>query len=893
MTAPGRDCGCGDHTAHDAASCGCCAGLELSTPVAIENSPGQPTLAWRVGTHARFKRSMLTLLGRDPVLRGVTTRDDDDPTIALVDAWSAALDVLTFYQERIANEHYLRTATERRSILELARAIGYELAPGVSASTLLAFGLETAPGAPVAAEVPAGTKVQSIPGQDEKPQLYETSVALAARGAWNAMAVRWRDSRVPATRAAAVHLAGVSTGLQPGDALLIVDRDWRETDADSRWDFRRVGALETHNDPLDPANGYTRVVLDRPLAGVSSTRAMRVFGMRQRAGLFGGSAPDFALMPASVREEILNAEVTFELDLPGRRSSGGRREVEVRDIRQLGLRPEWPDFTIGYSDSPPSGFDTLHLDNAYKSAVQGGWLLLTAADVADRVYRIAAVAESGLARFALSGKSTRVELTGDLQALATDYWRKLRKATVFLQTEEFEVAERPIDEPLRAGATYVDLEGELLGDDVLSAGRAIVVAQYPDAARPATLAEPATVVSVTRIQGEGERPRTRLTLAQALTGTYARRTTVVHGNVTEATHGEATLRQLPNGLFVTEVLGSGNGSIPFQQFVLKQKPLTHVSAPNARGRATTLRVRVDGVLWREASTLYDVGPEERVYVVRQADDGQVTVQFGNGVTGARLPTGVENVTAVYRVGTGLEGQVDAGQLTLLMSRPLGVRDVRNPLAAAGAEDAERLDDARVNAPLTVLTLDRVVSLLDYEDFARAFAGIGKAMVTLLWTGERQTVHITVGLADGSAPTDTSRTLADLRAAIDGARHALRPVLAQGYRARPFRVTAKVAVDAEHDAAIVVARVRDALLSRFAFANRHFAQHVTESEVVAAMQGVRGVAFVDLDALAFVGGSAAVEGRLAARPARVEGSTIEPAELLTLAATDIQLTARAP
>ena len=893
MTAPARDCGCEDRATHDAGSCGCCAGLELSTPVPIENPPGRSALAWRVGTHARFKRSMLTMLGRDVVLRAVTTRDDDDATIALIDAWAAALDVLTFYQERIANEHYLRTATERRSILELARAIGYELAPGVSASTLLAFGLETAPGAPRAAEVPVGTKVQSIPGQEEKPQLYETKAALAARGAWNAMAVRWRSSRVPASRAAAVHLAGVSTGLQPGDALVIVDRDWRETDTDSRWDFRRVSALETQTDPLDPANGYTRVVLDRPLAGVSSQRAVRVFGMRQRAGLFGGSAPDFALMPASVREEIVNAETPFEFEAPGRDGGGRRREFEVPDIRRLGQRPEWPNFTIGYADTPPSGFDALRLDNAYKAAVQGAWLLLAADDKPERLYRIAAVTESGLARFALSGKSTRVQLAGDLHALTTDYWRKLRQATVFLQTEEFAVAERPIDEPLSAGATYVDLEGELLADDALPVGRTIVLAQYPDPARPPTLAEAATVVSTARVQGEGERPRTRLTLAQALTRSFARRTTVVHANVAEATHGETTLRQLPGGLFVTEVLGSGSGSIPFQQFALKQKPLTHVSAPNARGRETTLRVRVDGVLWREVPTFYRVGPEERVYVVRQADDGQVTVQFGNGVTGARLPTGVENVTAVYRVGTGLEGQVDVGQLTLLMSRPLGVRDVRNPLPATGAEDAERLADARANAPLTVLTLDRVVSLLDYEDFARAFAGVGKAAVTLLWTGERQTVHLTIGLADGSAPSDSSRTLLDLRGAIDGARHALRPVLAQGYRARPFRVSAKVAVDPAHDAATVVARVRDALLAHFAFAHRRFVQDVTESELLAVMQGVRGVAFVDLDALAFVGGAAAVGGRLAARPARLEGSAIEPAELLTLAATDVQLTARAP
>ena len=48
-------------------------------------------------------------------------------------ACACVADVLGFYQERIANEGYLRTATERRSVLELARTIGYELKPGVAA----------------------------------------------------------------------------------------------------------------------------------------------------------------------------------------------------------------------------------------------------------------------------------------------------------------------------------------------------------------------------------------------------------------------------------------------------------------------------------------------------------------------------------------------------------------------------------------------------------------------------------------------------------------------------------------------------------------------------------------------------------------------------------------
>src|ERR1035438_8476224 len=66
-----------------------------------------------------------------------------DPAIALLDAWAVVADVLTFYQERIANEGYLPTATERRSLLELARLVNYTLRPGVSASVYLAFTVQS------------------------------------------------------------------------------------------------------------------------------------------------------------------------------------------------------------------------------------------------------------------------------------------------------------------------------------------------------------------------------------------------------------------------------------------------------------------------------------------------------------------------------------------------------------------------------------------------------------------------------------------------------------------------------------------------------------------------------------------------------------------------------
>src|SRR3978361_814551 len=156
-------------------TCGCSAPTLSSLPRSTYNRPGLPALNFRVGTHPAFLATMQTRLSStsNSELAGLMTRETSDSSMALLDAWATVSDVLTFYQERIANEGYLRTATERRSVLEQAREIGYELAPGVAASTYLAFTVEDAPSAPKQALVPVGTKVQSVPGPGEQPQVFE------------------------------------------------------------------------------------------------------------------------------------------------------------------------------------------------------------------------------------------------------------------------------------------------------------------------------------------------------------------------------------------------------------------------------------------------------------------------------------------------------------------------------------------------------------------------------------------------------------------------------------------------------------------------------------------------------------------------------------------------
>ena len=105
---------------------------------------------------------------------------------------------------------------------ELARTLGYELRPGVAAQVELAFDAETATGHRRPSLVPRSTPVQSVPGQDELPQIFETSDDLVAREAWNfivAIAVRPQQIRFgrPESR-----LRGSGLGICDGDRLLVV-----------------------------------------------------------------------------------------------------------------------------------------------------------------------------------------------------------------------------------------------------------------------------------------------------------------------------------------------------------------------------------------------------------------------------------------------------------------------------------------------------------------------------------------------------------------------------------------------------------------------------------------------------------------------------------------------
>jgi len=359
---------------------------------------------------------------------------------------------------------------------------------------------------------------------------------------------------------------------------------------------------------------------------------------------------------------------------------------------------------------------------------------------------------------------------------------------------------------------------------------------------------------------------------------YQPRSVTLNANAVRASHGETT----------HEILGSGNGNLAHQQFTLRKPPLTYTSAATATGRQSSLELRVNNILWSEAPSLYGLGPRDEQYIVRLDNDSNPTITFGDGWQGARLPSGSEQVVATYRSGIGLDGLVEAGSLSLLQTRPQGIREVTNPLAALGAAAPEKLDNARTNAPLQVRTLDRIVSLTDFEDFAQAFAGIGKAQAIPLFTGERRLVHLTIA---GVAGAEIAPTLyKNLLKAIDQARDPVHLVQVASYTPLYFQLVVKIKVDARYLKDLVFAAVATALKTAFSFTQRTFGQVVTAAEVMTVIQQIPGVVAVDLDDLYLPPATGGLKQVLPATLAHWQASTqtIVPAQLLLINPVGITL-----
>jgi predicted phage baseplate assembly protein len=437
----------------------------------------------------------------------------------------------------------------------------------------------------------------------------------------------------------------------------------------------------------------------------------------------------------------------------------------------------------------------------------------------------------------------------------------VRAVSLMLQTGTAPLARRPLDP---------------VGDPV--GGSTIQLSERPPSLAPGRLlavsgvtltgdarGELASVASIGAGPGGDDGIAAVVSLEEPLAGTYRRDAVTVQGNIVPATQG----------MTWNEVLGSGDPTVAGQTFRLRHAPLTY--RPMAAGVLPDLEILVDGVAWTRTDDLTTAPAEGRDYVVDVDETGTATVRFGDGVAGARLPAGIENVSAVYRAGAGAAGNVAPGQLSQLQSRPAGVSGVTNPVPGSGGADAEPADAVRGRAAAGLGALGRPVGLPDYENAARSTPGVGKAVAQLLPVGQTRTVVVTVAGVTAAPLDPQSALIASLHdhLALDSPDPAA-PVLVLPRRLSYVCVAARLRVLPDAVWEHVAADATTALAASYSYPTRDLGAGVLLADVVVTLMRVPNVEYVVIDQLAVVdetGTGASLSDRSSGSPPpdRIEGS----------------------
>jgi uncharacterized phage protein gp47/JayE len=826
-----------DSSTH-ADACGCCEDPYPVLPEEVKNRPGLQEVRYRIGTFATFQQELVDAVlaarlraaaqssGELPGFLATAQSDvRDDYGLAILDLWAYLGDILTFYQERIINEAFIRTAKQQESIEWLAKLLDYHPKPGVSAAALIAFRTEQGKNA----IIPAGLPVQSVPGPGEKPQKFETMSELVA----NDKLTRVRIYAEPAALTDAVTITRLTVldplgQLAPDDQLLF----WKENEF----------AIERKIKAIHQVDWRREIELDLPFTSPSSVAnqlSWKLSRWSRKFRLFGHNVPPYFMA------------------------------FEVADPSKLkGTSYEYGD---GVTDDGKVLLDAAYeVRNQTTLLILDGTRPLKAAVTSVSLGRASAFgkdAESPTYSPFLSDTVTQLRLitkpdpednpgVEPMPLPDLPNWRSDRTLIYEFMGEPIQVwphiaaaGQNPTNELfLNAGELGISaIEPAALRkkkeDELKEAllGRQIILSDHFGTA----VVNQVTAVEVKSLSGVSHFTLTLADnvnlpkdLANAPKDEVAldAASIVLLGNIVAATHGERA---------AIEVLGSGDGEQPFQTFAVRKKPLTHLTAPGTlRGERSTLDVRVNKVLWHEVPSFYEQPADAQVYVTFDDAEGTTYVRFGDGVTGARLPTGRNNIEASYRYGTGSAGNLRAHTLSTLLRRPVGLSGASNPLPASGGMERESREQTRRNAPGTVRTFGRIVSVRDMEDAALEFRGIAKARVVTNPHDSRQLLLIVAG-EDGA---DATPLLSSLLQDLDARRDSLLPLRIESFHAAPLAIEVKIGIDSRYVTADVKAAAKQAIRDLLQFDNLQPGQQIYRSNLSTAVQKVPGVISVDVDKL---------------------------------------------
>ena len=827
---------------------------ETTAPSRVpRNRPGLDALSYRVGTYASFRRAMLERRFSVEVevdgatfspLQGWTTRAGDYGT-ALLEMWAYIADILTFYQERFANEAFLRTAMHDESVLRLVALLGYERTPGKAAQARLAFTVEDAE----SVRIPKGLRVQSVAGQDGETQVFETVQEASAAPRLNTVRVfpepfEWNPKAGPLRGATEALLdpskaATIAAALAPGDPFVMFSIPSEDDEAPPP-EEKEVGALRATDEGIWLSWG--------PAAGPDFPRTSSAFEFVRKLRFFGYNVPNEYLEAKTEGNRIVWEHKFHDPEPSSRNDYVIRKDPDDLYLSLDGV----------YDDLKPGTRLLLYIPKGFEDS-RRYLALLEVSSVGQRQEELYPLSDT-VTRIGV--KVVKINGTPDMLPPFD------RREAVLYELSGLEIVfwthKYPDANPYGA---VVARAGDLSAEE-LEPGRTIALADGAGNAETTTIriAEPADY---------GGAIHTKISLETPLGVALDPGTVVLLGNVGRATHGET---------ISNEILGNGDSSASFQAFVLKNAPVTFVGSSETKN---TLEIEVGGVRWHEVDELFGHGAEERNYTTTVDAEGRMTVRFGDGTMGARLPTGTANVVATsYRQGLGKVGNAKKGTLTTPLDLPLGLKSVTNPEDAFGGTDPDPAAEVRKVAPGTVSTVDRIVSLYDFEEAALRYDGVAKALAVRREEAEELVVVLTVAGEAGARISGEARLT--LRNDLDRRRNPECRLEVLHHENVPVEVAVRIRVHPDHHKGDVRAAVQDALMGFFAFDNLELGQAIYLSDVYARLAGVEGVTALRVDRLRFKRreenddagvGIPEVQGHL----------HLEPKQLATLADPDATVT----
>jgi uncharacterized phage protein gp47/JayE len=848
-------------------------GQQVEDPRVVTNQPGLSTIADRVDDFAGFRRALLAPLEGEQAL-GAWAPAPGDLGLQVLEWWAYLADVLTFYNERIANESYLRTAKSARGLADLVALIGYAPRPGVAASGQIAA-LRGSGHAGEPLSVPGGMPVASTASAGVPAQTFEVQAAAGGQP-WSFqepshVPVRLPPDealvRGPASGPRSVLLAGRVSGVKAGEQLLLLARDWAGADDD--WAWVTVEALAPAPDPATGAQNtlvtFTETAhfgpgvvyrdpfrkILAPRAAASTVEEVRTAG-ELRPRLLESTLHIGAVQDATDVAKLIGPVVREQTAWQVAQTNDGVGESPRATSYQL-LRPTqtaalWTQGgghdAIETTEAVPL---SIHLSAVVRGLAPGEPVLLDAG---------ASEPIAGLER-------GRVSALAMVAGVSEQLWAVPYPPEVKPPKEPSEIA---IAHSVLALTSHDGEAIEALDGSLASAGSVVVRHGFKEVG--AIVGVPA--VSLERLPAYGVSVPSSWTVPAGGSGAFLQDATgagvlvkaIYAGPGAQVGDSEVTLqpsgttpavlaaplqvplRLLLNLLPVTrgstvpaETLGGGNASVPSQAFTLKRAPLTYLA--QGSGVASTLVVYVNGIAWSEVPSFYGQAPEAQVYTVSLDEAGHATVAFGDGVNGARLPSGSGNVVASYRYGAGAASP-PAGRLTTVVKPQPNLASLANPVAVTPGSDAQSLEEVRTNAPASVFTFGRAISGVDYEVVAGQAPGVSR--VSAVWGLDEATQRTAVTVYVG----DDEGAQASAEAALAGAEDPNRPVSVRLAAARRLQLSCTLLVAAgrqpDEAQALAQAALCDPATGLFSPAAQGIGQRLYRSQLDAALTvpGVLGV-----------------------------------------------------